>query len=236
MSELKLPHGIYLADAASQENLKKAMAGLRNEFGVRPMVVINGPFQGVGKSRLARLLLYGCGHSKTSTTELPEVDTELWLARQIPDILERGYLFVDDFARKLDSPVLSRLLSSRVWRWRPLRSKTEMTREVDVLVVVTGNNITLSPDLARRSLVINIGASPLQGALQRERELDEDDGLLNDLETEEKLYPMPEEVEEQILLSCSHRIKENTSLMQRILRDRAERLVEGKGKEGSRDE
>lgn len=144
--------GIRFADAESEGNFHKAMFFGAGD-GMRPMVVINADRPGLGKTFLARQILRERS-LHPMVFRMPKTDDSL--RRFIPSVLADGYLFLDDVTFPLVSPLLAELITSETWEYRKMGSAEKQTREVDLVVVVTGNNVRLSEDLQRRAIWINL--------------------------------------------------------------------------------
>lgn len=144
--------GISFADEQSKANFYTALSGLPVN-GFRPLVVINANRPGLGKTFLARQILRERSAHPVAF-RMPKTDDSF--RRFIPAVLEDGYLFLDDVIAPLDSSLLAELLTAKTWEYRKLGSAEKQTRKVDLVVLVTGNNVRLSYDLQRRAIWINL--------------------------------------------------------------------------------
>lgn len=119
------------------------------------LVAISAPQPGSGKTLLAsiaRIL-----HGGVFRSEMPEDDAEL--RKQVSAILDTTtgpVVVIDNVTGVLRSSALSGLLTSAVWNDRRLGSGTVIDRANDRLWIITGNNVTLGGDLARRTLWVTI--------------------------------------------------------------------------------
>ena len=150
---IELPQGIRFADEASETNYRKAMDGELNEYGFKPLIVINASGPGTGKTRLAHHILEA-RFGSSAACEMP-MREQPW-ERLIPAVLERGYLFMDNVRGPVNSPTLAALLTSKEWSWRKLGTQKIESAKVDLQVIVAGNGVQLSEDLARRAIWIEL--------------------------------------------------------------------------------
>ena len=117
--------------------------------------VISAPQPGSGKTLLAgvaRIL-----HGGVFRSEMPEDDAEL--RKQVSAILDTTtgpVVVIDNVTGVLRSSTLSGLLTSGVWDDRRLGSNDVISRTNDRFWLLTGNNVTLGGDLARRALWVTI--------------------------------------------------------------------------------
>ncbi len=155
----QLPSWLRFRDEESERNFGLAMAGDVNEFGFRPMVAINAPAPGIGKTWLARHILgsrYG-----SARTCLPPSTERQW-ERMLCACQVDGYLFVDDVPAPLVSDRLARFLTAKKWQSPWLEDGETVMLDVDVQVVVAGNHLRLSDDLSRRSIWIHLAGEGLK--------------------------------------------------------------------------
>jgi len=140
--------------------LLTAMSGLHWP-GRHPLTVINGNRPGVGKSLLAKLLsLLVDGTSPKSISYNPN-DEEF--EKQIATRVKAGdnVILIDNAkrtskVRAVNSSVLERSVTDNLVNYRKLGSNSAITRTNTMLFCLTMNCTTLSADLARRALPINL--------------------------------------------------------------------------------
>jgi hypothetical protein len=121
------------------------------------LIAIGAPQPGSGKSLLAQLLRIV--HGGVFRSEFPENKAEL--RKQITSILDTTSAPVvqwDNVMGTLRSPVLDGLLTSAEWTDRVLGATADISTPNDRLWVITGNNLRIGGDLARRTLWITIDA------------------------------------------------------------------------------
>lgn len=126
--------------------------------GQTPLHLIEAPSQGTGKSLLARVLLMSVLGSEIAATPGTR-DEEEWRKKIAAGLLEgRAYIFFDNIEHKLDSAALAGVLTTGLWVDRILGQ----SRNINVLVkcawLATGNNVTLSRDILRRTVRIRLNA------------------------------------------------------------------------------
>lgn len=120
---------------------------------VKPMIVYNANQSGSGKSLLMRMALIPV-HGQPATTGKPE-NAELRKVLDIAAINQKPYLAIDDVV-SLQSNDLNRFTNSPVHEPRILGQSRTETRENVTQVFTSGNNLTLTEDLVRRSLVVDL--------------------------------------------------------------------------------
>jgi hypothetical protein len=116
---------------------------------------IGAPQPGSGKTLLATVLR--TVHGGVFRAEMPEDDAEL--RKQVTTILDvttGPVVHFDNVSGVLRSSTLAGLLTSTVWDDRRLGANEMVNAQNDRLWVVTGNNLTLGGDLARRTVWVTI--------------------------------------------------------------------------------
>jgi hypothetical protein len=122
---------------------------------VTPLYQIDAPTRGTGKGLLADIVATIVTGKTAPVMVLPANGEEL--EKRVTSALLEGstYLLLDNVTR-LKSPVLAAAITSGVWRGRRL-GKSEMVDTPNTSTwVVTGNNIELSDEIARRILPIRL--------------------------------------------------------------------------------
>jgi hypothetical protein len=116
---------------------------------------IGAPQPGSGKSLLASVLR--TLHGGVFRSEMPGDDVEL--GKHITSILTvttGPVVEFDNVSGTLRSSKFAGLLTSARWEDRPLGSTDNVSRPNDRLWIITGNNLSLGGDLARRTLWVTI--------------------------------------------------------------------------------
>jgi hypothetical protein len=121
------------------------------EKSLRPCFVFVANAEGAGKTLLAMICILptlgamptGCKDSEESEIR-KNLTTAILEARQV--------IFFDNLKGKLSSPALEAFLSAPVWTDRLLGKNRSVTGDNLATVFVTGNGLTVSPDMRRRSL------------------------------------------------------------------------------------
>lgn len=123
--------------------------------GPTPNHLIEASMEGSGKGLLATSLLYP-GLGKIDGTPQPENDTELkkFLTAQIRACVPLIYL--DNISRTVASGELAAALTMSNWSDRVLGESVAMKAEVRNLWLMTGNNISMSREIARRTIRIRL--------------------------------------------------------------------------------
>ena len=122
---------------------------------LRPCFIFVGNCEGAGKSLLAQVCItptLGAMPTGCKSAEDEEIRKILTTA-----ILEgRLVVFFDNFKGKLSSQVLEAFLSAPIWTDRKLGFNESVTGENLATCFVTGNAMTCSPDMRRRSLFVEL--------------------------------------------------------------------------------
>ena len=121
----------------------------------KPVIVYNGNQPQTGKSTLARMSLspvYGVPEDKA----LPKSEDELRKELDAFAMARRPYMFLDDVGGHLRSHLLNRFITSPMHTGRKMGTGELFTAPNVTQVFITGNGLTLSPDLARRCLIVDL--------------------------------------------------------------------------------
>lgn len=120
----------------------------------RPMIIYNANVPGSGKSLLMRMALapaFGApGESGKGSTE-----AEFEKALDTAAIARKPFLALDDCS-SIHSNALNRFVTSPVHECRLMHSQRQATIPKVTQVIATGNNLSVSADLERRSLIIDL--------------------------------------------------------------------------------
>ncbi len=111
--------------------------------------------KGAGKTLLAKCAIsptHGLVKTDGDLKDKAETAKELLAA-----VIEtRPYILFDNCKRHLDSPYLEAFVSSAIWSGRILGVSKMFSGENLMTVFVTGNGCTVSPDMRRRSLFVEL--------------------------------------------------------------------------------
>ncbi len=122
-----------------------------------PLVLLTAPVKGSGKTLLGRILLALFGGA--FRTELPSSDEELTKAAMgLLGTTTAPVILWDNVSGVVRSSTLSSLTTTRRYSGRPLGRSDSVTLRNDRLWVLSGNNIAIGGDMARRALWVTIDA------------------------------------------------------------------------------
>ena len=124
----------------------------------RKLVIFDAPTQGSGKTLLAQLV--GILHGGVLRGGIQHTD-EAELRKNITTILARTtapVVVLDNLTGTLESPVLAGLLTNPTWTDRLLGANHDVNVPNDRLWTVTANNLSVGPDMVRRTLWVGIDA------------------------------------------------------------------------------
>ncbi|HMF45133.1 MAG TPA: hypothetical protein VKE29_00540 [Candidatus Udaeobacter sp.] len=130
-------------------------AGLLGTTIVRPVFIYLANAEGAGKTLLAKCAIsptHGLVRTDGDLKDKAETAKELLAA-----VIEaRPYILFDNCKRHLDSPSLEAFVTAVIWSGRILGVSKMFAGENLVTVFVTGNGCTVSPDMRRRSLFVEL--------------------------------------------------------------------------------
>ena len=120
----------------------------------RPMVIYNANQPGSGKSLLMRVALAPV-HGPPAETGKPETEAEFEKVLDSAAIARKPFLVLDD-CKSIHSQALNRFVTSPIHECRLMHSqRLAMVSKVSQ-VIATGNSLTISEDLDRRALVVDL--------------------------------------------------------------------------------
>jgi hypothetical protein len=126
-----------------------------------PLVIITGP-QGSGKTTLVKRLAPGV--RECFVVPAGEMNIAIRLGR-IAMARHASVNFDAPSFELLNSDILSRFLTSREWGFKKWRSGEVITEKLRTMVFVTTHHeISLSPEMAKRAVVIRLGSQNQQPA------------------------------------------------------------------------
>lgn len=134
-----------------------------------PMFYFNANQPGSGKSRLAEMCIYPIYGTADPLTyaDNDEFTKKLDTWSQVGEL----YAFLDDVSGLVKNNDLNRWITSPTWSGRVMHSQKTFSVFNQKLTLLTGNQATLSEDLTRRSLMVDLWSSELpsdrQGRLDK---------------------------------------------------------------------
>ncbi len=133
-----------------------------------PLIYFNANQPGSGKSRLAEMCIYPIYGTADPLTyaDNDEFTKKLDTWAQAGEL----YAFLDDVSGLVKSNDLNRWITSPTWSGRVMHSQKTFSVFNQKLTLLTGNQATLSEDLTRRSLMVDLWSSEL--ASDRQSRLD----------------------------------------------------------------
>jgi hypothetical protein len=128
--------------------------GLFPEGTAKPLIVFNGNQPGTGKSLLARMSLCAV-HGAIPEGGKPETESELEKVLDSAALSRRPFLLLDDVAN-LRSQSINRFITSPAHECRRMHSQSLMTAPKITQVFATGNGLTITEDLERRAVIVDL--------------------------------------------------------------------------------
>lgn len=120
----------------------------------RPMIVFNANQPGSGKSLLMRMALAPV-HGAPAENGKPETEPEFEKVLDAAALARKPFLVLDD-CKSIHSQALNRFVTSPIHECRRMHSQSMATGAKVTQVFLNGNNLTISEDLDRRALVIDL--------------------------------------------------------------------------------
>ncbi|MBP7951739.1 MAG: hypothetical protein KA004_19005 [Verrucomicrobiales bacterium] len=123
-----------------------------------PMFFYNSNIPGSGKSMLVKmilLLVYGRAGTATLWEKNEDFKKELDSAAQQFE----PFLFFDDVSGRIKNNLLNAWLTSARWDGRIMGTRSRFTVPLRAATFLTGNQVKLSEDLGRRTLIVDLFAS-----------------------------------------------------------------------------
>ena len=158
--------GLFSEFCFQEENgrsLAVAIAGMMTVFAhsllpqtaLVPCFIVMANAEGAGKTLLVKVLVvpvYGNFIAGTKPTNEEELRKRLTAA-----VMEASpYVCFDNVKEHLDSGSLEAFLTTSIWSDRILGSSKNFSGEKNTVVFATGNACTVSPDMRRRSLLVQL--------------------------------------------------------------------------------
>ncbi len=129
--------------------------GLLPKGALRPVFIYLANAEGAGKTMLAKCAISPV-HGFADTEGAPKDRTEIAKELLTAVIEARSYTLLDNCKGHLDSAQLEAFVTSVRWRGRILGVSKSFCGENHVTVLITGNGCTVSSDIRRRSLFVEL--------------------------------------------------------------------------------
>lgn len=113
---------------------------------------------GAGKGLLAQTALVGpCG--PVNIQSIPDSKEEFKKILDTEALNGSAYIFLDEIERRLVNRTLNSFMTANIWTGRLMNSQKKFAVPQTSIVFMTGNNVEMSGDLARRCLVCRLYVS-----------------------------------------------------------------------------
>lgn len=134
--------------------------GLMPQGALRPVFLYLGNAEGTGKTTLAKIA--GIPYGSIAAESAPTDEAE-WQKKLLATVISgRRLVLLDNLKGSLNSPSLEAFTTSSKYSGRILGVSKEFSGESCATVLVTGNSLTISPDMRRRSLVCELFMTELR--------------------------------------------------------------------------
>jgi hypothetical protein len=124
--------------------------GLQSVAAARMGYMVLANVQGSGKSLAAQIGICASFGLPKNTPRSGE--DELRKVLDTAAIQGASYLFFDNLKNYVESPLLEAFMTSPIWSGRVMGSQRSFEAEKNTVLILTGNNLSVSPDLQRRLL------------------------------------------------------------------------------------
>ena len=129
-------------------------SGIMPQGSTRPVFLFVANSEGSGKTLLA--ILCGVPYRETPVETAPREDAE-WAKKLLSAVIAgRRLILLDNLKGHLNAPALEAYTTSPHFSGRILGVSKEFQGEAGATVLITGNGLTISPDLRRRSLFVEL--------------------------------------------------------------------------------
>ena len=129
-------------------------SGIMPQGATRPVFLFVANSEGSGKTLLA--ILCGAPYRETPVETAPREESE-WSKKLLSGVIAgRKLILLDNLKGHLNSPALEAYTTSSHFSGRILGVSKEFQGEAGATVLITGNSLTISPDLRRRSLFVEL--------------------------------------------------------------------------------
>jgi len=129
-------------------------SGIMPQGSTRPVFLFVANSEGSGKTLLA--ILCGTPYRETPVETAPREDAE-WAKKLLSAVIAgRRLILLDNLKGHLNAPALEAYTTSPHFSGRILGVSKEFQGEAGATVLITGNGLTISPDLRRRSLFVEL--------------------------------------------------------------------------------
>lgn len=154
--------GFPWADVDPETGLSRSMAvavclaaslfgiGLQSVAAARMGYMVLANVQGSGKSLVAQIGICASFGLPKNTPRSGE--DELRKVLDTAALQGASYLFFDNLKNYVESPLLEGFMTSPIWSGRVMGSQRSFEAEKSTILILTGNNLSVSPDLQRRLL------------------------------------------------------------------------------------
>ena len=129
--------------------------GLLPQGSLPPCFIIKANAEGAGKTLLVKTIISSVLGRFTAGVK-PNNDEEVRKFLTAAVMEGRLYVVYDNVKDNLNSPALEGFLTAPEWSDRILGSSKNFSAEKFTVVFITGNNCAVSPDMRRRSLVVDL--------------------------------------------------------------------------------
>ncbi len=128
--------------------------GLLEKDAQRPTFLYLGNGEGTGKTTLAKLA--GVSSGELTATSAPTDEAE-WRKTLLSVVIAgKKMVLLDNVKGLLNSPAFEAYLTSSKYEGRVLSQSKIFNGDANAIVLITGNSLEISPDLRRRTLIVEL--------------------------------------------------------------------------------
>jgi hypothetical protein len=158
--------------------------GMQSPEAARMGFMYRANTQGGGKSLLAQLAITPSFGLAKNTPKSEEA--ELRKVLDAAALQGSSYLFLDNLKGHVESALLEGFMTSPVWSGRVMATQRMFETKKSTVLIITGNNLSVSPDLQRRMLQCDVFVEEFD-LQEKEHARDLNPGVLNRAEVRSEL-------------------------------------------------
>jgi hypothetical protein len=154
---LSFPFTNRFADLDSFRAYYRSYSGLKNEFGILPALVVNGPI-GCGKSSLVRMYVLGKYSEEARFFSWPKTQREMKALLDVAAAHSWKYLWFDDVSAMKDSStyLLQAFACAKMWGVQKFNRREMDCYGICTEIIISGPDLAIPSGLFRRCRFVNL--------------------------------------------------------------------------------
>ena len=145
----------------------------------RPAFIVTANAEGSGKTLLVQHALCPI-HGEVAMTEPPVNKESETMGKKLQALVFAGvpYVFIDNWQGEIGAAAIEMFCTARTMKDRVLGSPEVKSAKKNALLFITGNRAKVSPDMRRRSLVIELFVEETQAEMREVKRWVDENGIL----------------------------------------------------------